>query len=250
MEKWELDKETIIANRDFAIEEIATKARNEGRIADYTDAMNAKRYQRDLQIRNREQASNEAQFQRSEDVYTKQLSLNATSYQTGYESERRALEEIYTEQAFDKQEAFLESLLKEGELRARGMSGRTAAKGGQVNAADFGRQIAQLNEGFASAGRNARAVFEELATDKASADLSAYASRMLDPGFLPMPQEALPTPRAEFLYPRELEDFDFGPQPVRGAMASPNAAAQRVWGSTISGIAGSVGNIAMGFVKN
>ena len=62
MEKWELDKETIIANRDFAIEEIATKARNEGRIADYTDAMNAQRYQRDLQIRNREQESNEAQY--------------------------------------------------------------------------------------------------------------------------------------------------------------------------------------------
>ena len=247
MEKWELDKETIIANRDFAIEEIATKARNEGRIADYTDAMNAQRYQRDLQIRNREQESNEAQYQRSEEVYTKQLGLNAVSYQTGYESERRALEEIYTEQAFDRQEAFLESLLKEGQLRARGMSGRTAAKGGQVNAADFGRQIAQLNEGFASAGRNARAVFEELATDKASADLSAYASRMLDPGFLPMPQEALPTPRAEFLYPRELEDFDFGPQPVRGAMASPNAAASRVWGNTIAGIAGSVGNFATAF---
>ena len=246
MEKWELDKETIIANRDFAIEEIATKARNEGRIADYTDAMNAQRYQRDLQIRDREQASNEAQYQRSEEVYTKQLGLNAVSYQTGYESERRALEEIYTEQAFDRQEAFLESLLKEGQLRARGMSGRTAAKGGQVNAADFGRQIAQLNEGFASAGRNARAVFEELATDKASAELSAYASRMLDPGFLPYPQEALPTPRAEFLYPRELEDFDFGPQPVRGAMASPNAAAQRVWGSTISGIAGSVGTAFSG----
>ena len=242
IEKWELDKESIIANRDFAIKEIAAKERNEGRIADYTDAMNAQRYQRDLQIRNLEQKSNEDQYKRSEEVYTKQLYLNAASYQTAYESERRNLEEIHTEQSFDKQEALLEAMLKEGQLRARGMNGRSAAKGGQVNAADFGRQIAQLNEGFASAGRSSRAVFEELAQDKSSADLAAYSSRMLDPGLLPLPLQPLLTPRAEFIYPRELEDFDFGPQPVLGAIQSPSAAAGRVWGSTISGIAGSVGS--------
>ena len=242
IEKWELDKESIIANRDFAIQEIAAKERNEGRIADYTDAMNAQRYQRDLQIRNLEQKSNEDQYKRSEEVYTKQLQLNAASYQTAYESERRNLEEIHTEQSFDKQEALLEAMLKEGQLRARGMNGRSAAKGGQVNAADFGRQIAQLNEGFASAGRSSRAVFEELAQDKSSADLAAFSSRMLDPGLLPLPLQPMLTPRAEFVYPRELEDFDFGPQPVMGAIQSPSAAAGRVWGSTISGIAGTVGS--------
>ncbi len=246
MEKWELDKESIIANRDFAIQEIAAKERNEGRIADYTDAMNAQRYQRDLQIRNAEQKSNEDQYKRSEEVYTKQLQLNAASYQTAYESERRNLEEIHTEQSFDKQEALLEAMLKEGQLRARGMNGRSAAKGGQVNAADFGRQIAQLNEGFASAGRSSRAVFEELAQDKSSADLAAFSSRMLEPGLLPLPLQPMLTPRAEFIYPRELEDFDFGPQPVLGAIQSPSAAAGRVWGSTISGIAGSVGS----FISN
>ena len=246
MEKWELDKESIIANRDFAIKEIAAKERNEGRIDDYTDAMNAQRYQRDLQIRNLEQKSNEDQYKRSEEIYTKQLYLNAASYQTAYESERRNLEEIHTEQSFDKQEALLEAMLKEGQLRARGMNGRSAAKGGQVNAADFGRQIAQLNEGFASAGRSSRAVFEELAQDKSSADLAAFSSRMLEPGLLPLPLQPMLTPRAEFIYPRELEEFDFGPQPVLGAMQSPSAAAGRVWGSTISGIAGSVGS----FISN
>ena len=246
IEKWKLDRESIIANRDFAIQEIATKERNEGRIADYTDAMNAQRYQRDLQIRNAEQKSNEDQYQRSEEVYAKQLDLNAASYRTSYESELRTLEEVHTEQSFDKQEALLESLLKEGQLRSRGMSGRSAAKGGQVTAADFGRQMAQLNEGFSSAGRNARAIFEELATDKSSADLAAYSSRMLDPGLLPLPIQPLATPRAEFVYPRELEEFDFGPEPVLGAIQSPSAAAGRVWGSTISGIAGSAGSIISG----
>jgi hypothetical protein len=132
--------------------------------------------------------------------------------------------------------------MTEGALRAKGVSGRSAMKGYQVTAADFGRQIGQLNEAFSSAGRNARAVFKEIATDKASADLAAYASRMLEPGELPMPIQPLKTVRAEFVYPRALGEFDFGPRPVLGAMASPSAAANRVWGSTISGIAGSVGS--------
>ena len=247
IQKWELDKQAITANRDFAIQEIAAKERNEGRIADYKDAMNALTYQRNLQIRNLEQASNEQQFQRSEQVYTSQLDLNALSAKSAYESETRQLEEIRTEQAFDAQEAYLNQLLVEGELRAKGVKGRSAVKGYQVTAADFGRQIAQLNEAFSSAGRNARAVFQEIATDKASADLAAYASRMLDPGVLPMPLQPIATPRAEFIYPRALGEYDFGPEPVRGAYVSPGAAASRVWGSTISSVAGSVGSTMLGF---
>ena len=64
---------------------------------------------------------------------------------------------------------------------------------------------------------------------------------MLDPGILPMPIEPLPTPQATYMYPRVYEDYDFGPQPVLGAMMSPSAAASGVWGSTISGIAGTIG---------
>ena len=45
--------------------------------------------------------------------------------------------------------------------------------------------------------------------------------------------------------PREIEEFDFGPQPVKGAIRDPSAAAGQVWGSTITGIAGQIGNIAL-----
>jgi hypothetical protein len=89
---------------------------------------------------------------------------------------------------------------------------------------------------------------QEIATDKASADLAAYAQRMLDPGDLPMPLQPIDTPRAEFILPRALGEFDFGPEPVLGAMASPSAAANRVWGSTISGIAGSIGSITSSYI--
>ena len=242
IQKWDLDKEMIKANRLHAMEEIRIKARNEGNLADYRDATNKQQYEYQLKIRNAQQASNEAQFQRSDQIYNEQLSLNDRSAQTANENEYRQLEEIHTEMAFDKQEAYIESLLSEGKLRARGVTGRSAMKGYQSTAADAGRQMAMLNESFSAAGRNTRAVLQEIATDRASADLAAYAQKMLDPGVLPEPLKPLATPRAEFIMPRALGEFDFGPEPVLGAMASPSAAAGRVWGSTISSIAGSVGS--------
>ena len=243
IQKWDMDKQMIKANRLHAFEEIRTKARNEGRIADYQDATNKQQYEYQLQIRDREQASNEAQFQRSEQLYYDQLSLNERSQIIAEDNEFRQLEEIHTEQAFDKEAAYIETLQKQGKLRALGIRGRSAQKGYQATAADFGRQIAQLNEAFSSAGRNTNAVLKEIANDRASADLAANAQRMLDPGVLPQPLKPLATPRAEFIMPRALGEFDFGPKPVLGAMASPSAAANQVWGSTISGIAGSFGNI-------
>jgi len=241
IQKWDMDKQMIKANRLHAMEEIRMKAKNEGRLADYQDASNKLQYEYQLKIRDRQQASNEAQFKRSEQLYTDQISLNQRSQMIAEENEFRQLEEIHTEQAFDKEQAYIDSLQTEGKLRATGVTGRSAQKGYQVTAADFGRQMSQLNEAFSSAGRNTKAVLREIANDKASADLAAHAQRMLDPGVLPDPLKPLATPRAQFVMPRALGEFDFGPEPVLGAMASPSAAANRVWGSTISSIAGTVG---------
>ena len=242
MKKWDLDKEMIKSNRNQAFEEIAARARNEGREVEYRDAMNKLNYSYQLQIRDREQASNEAQFARSERIYSDQLSLNDRSEITARDNEYRQLEEIHTEQVFDRNQAHLEALAMEGKLRARGVTGRSAMKGYQVTAADFGRQISQLNEAFSSAGRNTRAVLREISQDRASVDLAAYAQKMLDPGILPQPIQPLATPRTEFVYPRALQEFDFGPKPVLGAMTDPSAAAGRVWGNTISSIAGTLGS--------
>ena len=249
IQKWDMDKQMIKANRLHAFEEIRTKARNEGRIADYQDASNKQQYEYQLQIRDREQASNEAQFQRSEQLYYDQLSLNERSQIIAEDNEFRQLEEIHTEQAFDKEAAYIDTLQKQGKLRALGIRGRSAQKGYRSTAADAGRQMAMLNESFSAAGRNTKAVLKEIATDRASADLAAYAQKMLDPGVLPEPLKPLATPRAEFVMPRALGEFDFGPAPVLGAMASPSAAAAQVWGSTISGIAGSVGSGLLGLGK-
>ena len=61
-ELWEMNIDKIHADRDFAVKEIEAMARNEGRVAAFTDATNAQKYNYDLMIRNREQASNEQHY--------------------------------------------------------------------------------------------------------------------------------------------------------------------------------------------
>ena len=246
MQLWDLNKQKIMADRNHAYNEILIRKANEGKQADFQDASNLQQYNQQLLIRNLEQESNEQQFAKSEQIYSGQIGLNQESEITARDAEFRALQDIRTEQAFDQEEAFIDSLINEGKLRARGVTGRSAMKGYQVTAADFGRQIAQLNEAFSGAGRNTQAVLREIATDKASADLAAEAQRMLDPGVLPMPVQPLPTPRATWQLPRALGEFDFGPEPVLGAMASPAAAAGKAWGSAVQGIAGTVGGFVGG----
>ena len=64
---------------------------------------------------------------------------------------------------------------------------------------------------------------------------------MLDPGDIPMPVQPIATPIADYIFPRVFEDYDFGPEPIKGVMVSPSAASAQVWGSSIQSIAGMVG---------
>ena len=221
-------------------------AANERRLADHQDRVNLQQYQYQLKIRDREQGSLDAQFDKSNAIFALSTSMNSLSAQQSADDEIRKFQEIQDEAAFDRNEQNLDQLITEGKMRARGTSGRSAAKGIQATQADYGRQIAMINQSVDSGGRNARAALAEIARDRTSADLSAFAQKMLDPGVLPDPIEPFATPTADRLMPRELVEGDFGPAPVLGAYSSPSAAANRAWGTTISGIAGQAGNVASG----
>ena len=240
-EAWEMKKDQLLAQRDYLVQEIELKAEQEGKLAAFRDATNLRQYNYDLQIRNRQQASNQQQFQRSNQIYADQLTLNEQAHVRGREQELAKLSEIEQEAAYDANEAYIESLMAEGAVRARGTTGRTADKLAATTALQYGSKIAMLNAQMVNASANTDFALESIGRDRTAADLRAYAAKMLDPGILPMPIEPLPTPQATFIYPRVYEDYDFGPRPVLGAMASPGAAASGVWGSTISSIAGSIG---------
>ena len=240
-EAWEMKKDQLLSQRDYLVQEIELKAEQEGKLAGFRDATNLRQYNYDLQIRNRQQTSNEQQFQRSNQIYADQLTLNEQAHVRGREQELAKLSEIEQEAAYDANEAYIDSLMKEGAIRARGVTGRTADKLAATTALSYGNKISMLNAQMLNASANTDFAIESIGRERTAADLRAYAAKMLDPGILPMPIEPLPTPQATFILPRVYEDYDFGPKPVLGAMMSPGAAASGVWGSTISSIAGSIG---------
>ncbi len=229
----------LVSDRQFTIDTIATKERNEQRLATYQDSAAARRFNYDMMIRNREQESLNAQFVRSNQIFNEQINLNEQSASNAARNELTALMETRQKLAFDNQELIIESLRNRGSARARGVTGRSAEKVAQSYMAELGRQQSILAETATSAARSTKSAMREIAQDKFSADLAAYAQKMLAPGTLPEPIKPIATPVAEFIYPRELQPFDFGPEPVLGAMQDPGAAFAGSLAASVGGIASS-----------
>ena len=243
VEAWQMQKDAAIAKRDYAVREVEMKAEAEGRLAAYKDATAARQYNYNLQIRNSQQDANDRMFQKSEDIYSFQTSLNAMNEKAARMDERRQLKEIEAENRYEKNEVFLDALLAEGAIRARGVTGRSADKARSVSTLKAGVALTQLSDSLENATVASNSALRAIGRERSIADLNAYASKMLDPGELPMPIAPLATPQAEFMYPRVFQDYDFGPQPIQGAMISPSAAAAQVWGTSIGSLAGAASQI-------
>ena len=82
--------------------------------------------------------------------------------------------------------------------------------------ADLGRQQEIMNASLVSAGINTRMTLNDITRQRKIADRQAYAQRMLKPEAPPEALVPLAQIYAEREYPRELEDFDFGPKPIQG----------------------------------
>ena len=246
-ERWNMDKQKMLADRDFKVREIEERARQEGQLAAYKDASNARQYNYQLQIRNHQQDTNERMFAKSEEIYEYQLGMNAMEERAARMDERQQLQEIQTEKRYEKNEAYIDGLLAEGAIRARGIEGRSADKARSVATMKAATALTLLDLSLQNATTASQSAIESIKRDRRVADLNAYASKMLDPGELPMPVKPLKTPQATFMYPRVFEDYDFGPEPIRGAMISPSSASAQVWGSSISSLAGTASDIISSF---
>ena len=242
-EAWEMAKQSAIAKRNYAVEEIEQRARQEGLIAAHKDAANLRTYNYNLQIRYREQDLNDRMYAKSEDIFYNQLGINADNERSARMDERRQLREIETENRYQKNDAYIEAIEAEGAIRARGQTGRSIDKAKSVAALKASTALSLLDLSLDNATAASRSALQSIGTQRTVQDLNAYAAKMLDPGVLPEPIAPLPTPQATFLYPRVFEDYDFGPEPIKGAMVSPSAASAQVWGTTISSIAGTVGSM-------
>ena len=220
----------------FRVAETATKRANDENAASYQDAINASNYAHQLMIRQREQDSLDAQYAKSNELFSMKMGYNQRVSQKAHSDELQKLSEIQTEAAFDAQEQRLKNLEQEGKIRSLGQSGVSVGKTHQAAIANYGRQVAIINEGLSNANIATLSALQEIKNDKYSADLAAWAEKMADPGELPMPIVPIESPRTIYQDPEPLMDFHFGPPPVKGAMMSASAASQAAWGSAIPSI--------------
>ena len=243
-------KQSAIAKRNYAVQEIEEKARQEGLIAAHKDAANLRTYNYNLQIRDRNQDLNDRMYAKSEDIFYNQLGINADNERAARMDERRQLREIETENRYQQNDAYLEAIEAEGAIRARGQTGKTIDKAPKCsNIKKASTAMSLLNLSLDNATAATQSALQSIGTQRTVQDLNAYASKMLDPGVLPDPVAPLPTPQATFLYPRVFEDYDFGPEPIK-ELVSPSAASAQVWGTTISSIAGTVGGMFQNNTKS
>tara|TARA_Y100000992_G_scaffold240296_1_gene171112 strand:- start:284 stop:1174 length:891 start_codon:yes stop_codon:yes gene_type:complete len=249
-ERWAMDKQKMLADREFKVKEIEERARQEGQLAGFKDASNARQFNYQLQIRNKQQDTNERMFDKSNAIYQSQLGLNALQERSARMDERQQLEEIKAEKRYEKNTAYLDGIIAEGQIRARGQMGRSVQKARSVQTLKTATALTLLDLSLQNATVASESAIRNIKQDRTVADLNAYATKMLDPGVLPMPVQPLPTPQSTFMYPRVYQDYDFGPEPVKGAIISPSNASAAVWGSSISSLAGMASQIVQGFTPN
>ena len=243
-EAYELGKDKLRADHAHMVETIDIKKRNEVASANYLDAVNLQKWNYDLMIRNSEQQSLNDQFVKADQLYNEHINLNEQTARTAVDAEHVRLEEIQNEIAFKNQDLIIEALMKQGAARARGVSGRSAEKIVQSELAAYGRQEAILAESFISGVRDVRSTLKEIGQDKKSANLAAFANKMLKPGQLPVRPMPLKTPVAQFQYPRAIQEFDFGPEPVGGYRAPDTGWLQ--FGAQVLGTAAKIGGQYLG----
>ena len=216
---WNMQKEKLIAERDEMIRAIELTQLNEKALAEFKDKNNLRNWRHQLKIQ-------EAQHQGQLELFRR--SNFFADQAIGSAQEQAAMERFETRQqyAFQNEANIIESIQKKGELRATSQSGRSAVKAAQSQLADEGRQVAILTENIVSADRSSRMRLRDFV-------LKTEAGRMLRPSKPIAPLKPLETPLAEYQLPRELEDFDFGPQPIKGVSTVQVPS----WGSVLAGAA-------------
>ena len=199
---WNMQKERLIAERDEMIRSIELTQLNEKNLAEFKDKNNLRNWRQQLKIQNAQHQGQLELYRRSN--YFADEAIGSAKKQAAIEQF-----ETRTQYAFQNEANLIESIEKKGQMRASGKAGVSAAKAAQSQLADEGRQLAILTENILSADRSSRMRLRDFV-------LKTEAGRMLKPSEPIKALKPLETPLAEYQLPRELQDFDFGPKPIKG----------------------------------
>ena len=213
---YRMDVKKMEADYEYLVEKILSEERNFDTQREYKDAIALDTYNRELQIAAVERATNQMAFQKSEQVYANTLALNNLERQYSNEAAYQQRKEVQQAAAFENQQTIIESLRAQGAALARGQAGRSAGKVQQSELMSFGRDQAVLAASLLSADTNLQSTLRDINLAYDTANLQADANRMLPPPPVFDPIKPRPTPDMEFMLPRKLKKFDFGPEPIPG----------------------------------
>ena len=204
---WEMDGKRLIANRDEQIRGIKLAAHNELKLAKFKDKNNLRNYQQRLKIANYEHQANMRQFNKSESLYHRAVG-------EAHEQKQIRDEETRANFAYQNEDRIIESIRLKSDMAATSQTGQSAVAEMQSMIASEGREISILTRNIISADRESRMQLRTFLTQ-------ADAQRMLRPTKAPDPLKPLKTPVSDRILPRALEEFDFGPKPIKGVSTTP-----------------------------
>lgn len=245
-ELYKQKKQQLKSKHAFTIDQIKTQAKNEKKLAQYQDKTNQQQYEYQLQIAEAEEELQQKMYKQSEETYKQQLKINALEESEALQSQYQQLDEIATENRYQTQDLLTDTLIAEGQVRALGQVGNSAAKRASSQALDAANKLTLLDLSLQNATLASQMSVRNIRLARTIADLNAEADKMLEPGQIPKPPKPIATPTAKYIFPPVLQAFDFGPKPIKGAMASPSAAANAAWGAALPGIASTA---TSGFLK-
>lgn len=216
--KYEFDwKQTKDQYRYLKTEAETARSNQENNLR-FQETTNLRDYQYTLAIRDYDHNNQLRQYNESERIYGAQLGYNNQAAAVAQAAQNRQYQEILSGMAFDQQDMFVKMLQEEGQLQARGVSGKSADKALGSALAGFGRNQAIMAESLMSANREFVNSSRQIQTDKFGADLSAQSRRMLSPIKGPAPFAPLVMPRAKIMDPNKPKK---GPAPIKGVNTMP-----------------------------
>ena len=216
VQAYEMNTEKMEADYEYLVESILSQERNFDNQRAYKDQLALDTYNRELQIAQIERQTNARAFAKSEQIYGQTLGLNIVERQFAQDAAYQQRKEIQQAAAFDNQQSIIDALQAQGAAAARGQSGRSAAKVQQAEAMAFGRDQAVLAASLMSADENLQSTLRDINLAYDTANMQAESNRMLPPPPVLDPIVPMKSPDMEFLLPRELQEFDFGPEPIKG----------------------------------
>ena len=224
-QRYSMAKEKLNADRDFAIEQIQTNIRNDERLADLKNQQSLDNYGFNLKIREQQMRNYTRQYDKSSTLYDQQLSFNDMAANNASTAEQQKMNDAMSQAAFQNEDLFVQGLQETGTLMARGQAGKSVRKGKQSLNAQLGRNQNIVMANLLSSRSSMRNALAQVATQRTGADIQAFANLMIPQDAPPEVLEPYAAILPEYTLPRELEDFDYGPKPMKGVAAQVSTSA-------------------------